>query len=149
MANVHKDFHGCLSYALRFLEKELGWEGVDEFLRRVARTVYSPLVEALKRDGLIALELHWRRIMEIENANFEIRHEQNTLVLVVRRCPAIHHLRMRGYAVYDKFCETTRIINEEICRNAGYVSSINYDQESGSCTQRFWKAPQWFPAPSS
>jgi len=140
MANVHKDFHGCFSFGLKFLLDNYGPEEMEEYLRRLARTVYAPLIESVRTRGLQALEDHWRHIMSLEDVDFEIHFtDDGTLVLDVKKCPAISHMRARGYEVCARFCEATRIVNDEICRRAGYVSEVEYDQENACCTQRFRK----------
>jgi hypothetical protein len=48
-------------------------------------------------------------------------------------------MKRHGYMIADRFCEGTRIVNEEICRAAGYECSVRYDQSRGRCVQRFWK----------
>ena len=139
MANVHKDFHGAMSNGLQFIEDNYGREGLDDFLSRLAGSVYRPLVEALRVRGLDALREHWQMIFELEEGDFEMCIEDAALVLRVHRCPAIRHMKERGYSIADHFCEHTRIVNDAVCRAAGYQSSIEYDQAAGSCVQRFWK----------
>lgn len=140
MANVHKDFHGCFSFGLEFLLENYGQEEMEEYLRRLARTVYAPLIESVRDRGLQALEEHWRNVMALEEADFDLHSAYDgTLVLEVKQCPAITHMRERGYEVCRRFCEATRIVNDEICLRAGYVSEVEYDQESACCTQRFRK----------
>jgi hypothetical protein len=123
LANVHKDFHGCLSFGLKFLEQNFGPSELEEYLRRLARNVYAPLIESLRLRGLPALH-------DLSD---------DLLVLEVRTCPAIHHMKERGYKIAEHFCESTRIVNDEICRQAGYSASVEYDQESGRCVQKFRK----------
>jgi len=139
MTNVHKDFHGALSYGLQFLEEAYGPEGLREFLTGLADSVYKPLVEDLRAKGLDALERHWRTVFELEGGDVTLEHDGDTLVLTVHRCPAVSHMREHHYAVADHFCEHTGIVNEAVCRAAGYESSTEYDQEAGRCVQRFWK----------
>lgn len=139
MSSLHKDFHGCLSICLQFLHDQFGVKEVQEYLRKVARNVYKPLIDSLRANGLQTLENHWRNVLEREEALFQLRYEDGMLILIVQECPAVHHIRQRGYALYDGFCETTRVINDEICNQAGYCFSIEYDQSSGTCTQRFSK----------
>lgn len=139
MANAHKDFHGCLSFGLKFLAKNYGRAEVEEYLRRVARNVYAPLIESIRARGLPALEDHWERVMTLEDADFDLRYDDDSLVLEVRKCPAIHHMREFGYQVCEEFCESTRIVNYEICRQAGCSASAEYDQVNGRCVQRFRK----------
>lgn len=140
MANVHKDFHGALSYAFEFLEAQYGEDGLRDFLTRLADTVYAPVVQDLRDRGLPALEAHWRHIMDLEEAEYTLEMESDTLVLDVLQCPAVSHMRTHNYRVSEHFCEHTRIVNDAICRRAGYEATVEYDQEKGRCVQRFRKA---------
>ena len=63
----------------------------------------------------------------------------DVLVLEVHKCPAIQHLKQSGFPVMEKFCESTRITNEEICAGAGLKCSVEYDRENGCCVQKFWE----------
>ncbi len=139
MTRVHKDFHGALSYGLRFLQEHYGEAGLREFLTGLAETVYAPLVEDLRARGLPALRDHWQRVFDLEDGEIEMTEDDGALTLAVHRCPAITHMRERGYAVAECFCEHTRLVNEGICRAAGYRSEVTCDQETGRCVQRFWR----------
>jgi len=140
MPNVHKDFHGALSAGIQFVLDRHGPEALAEFLDQVAANVYRPLIERIRQEGLKALEEHWRRIFELEGGDYSLEYESETLVLRVERCPAIHHMKEHGYAIADRFCESTRVVNEGICRRAGCACSVEYDQEAGTCVQKFWRA---------
>ena len=139
MPNVHKDFHGALSYGLQFVEERHGEQALRDFLAGLADTVYKPLVDDLRARGLPALEDHWREIFGLEGGAFEMHMDDATLVLTVHRCPAIAHMREHPYRISDHFCEHTRIVNEAICQAAGYASSVDYDQSAGRCVQKFWR----------
>jgi hypothetical protein len=128
-----------MSYGIQFLAKRYGWKEAEAYLRTMARAVYKPLIAGVKRRGLAALRDHWRRIFTLEGGAFVIRRVGPALELRVRRCPAIHHMKKHHYAIADRFCESTRIVGEEICRAAGYECSVRYDQRNGRCVQRFWK----------
>jgi len=129
-----------MSFGLSFLEREFGIGELEEYLRRLARNVYAPLIESLRLRGLPALEDHWNNIMSLEEADFSLSFtNDDVLVLEVRACPAIRHMKERGYRIADHFCESTRIVNDEICRLAGYSCSTEYDQSNGRCIQRFRK----------
>jgi hypothetical protein len=140
LANVHKDFHGALSYGLRFLRERHGDEGVRTFLSGLAETAYGPLVDDLRERGLPALRDHWRRIYDLEGGDVEMVLTEDELVLHVHRCPAIWHMKEHDYPIADNFCEHTRIVNDAICRAAGYVAEVDYDQGAGRCVQRFRRA---------
>ena len=141
--HVHKDFHGAMSFALRFLSDRYGRGEMEEYLRRVAKEVYGPLRKRLKEEGLKALEEHWRKVFTLEGAeegkDFTLSYEDGALVLRVLRCPAVWHIKERGYKLSEDFCETTRIVNEGICLPAGYGCSVDYERGAGRCVQRFWR----------
>ncbi len=139
MANVHKDFHGAFSYGIQFIMQSYGMEGLKAYLEKLADTVYAPLVKGLRDEGLSSLRAHWDHIFTLEGGKFELRDEGEVLVLDVQECPAIAHMKKQGYDIDPNFCEHTRILNEAICRRAGYRSSVDYDQAAGRCVQRFWK----------
>lgn len=139
MANVHKDFHGALSYGIQFILDSYGLPGLEKYLQGLADTVYAPLVEKLKAEGLSALRDHWQEIFTIEEGEFELSEDGDVLVLNVLACPAITHMQTHNYPVSPHFCEHTRILNEAICARAGYACSVDYDQAAGRCIQRFWK----------
>jgi hypothetical protein len=139
MANVHKDFHGALSYGIQFLVDNYGMDGLKKYLRGLAKSVYAPLAKDLKADGLGAIRKHYEDIFTLEGGKFEFREEDDTLVFDVKECPAIAHMKAQGYEISPHFCEHTRILNEAICNEAGYSSSVDYNQEEGRCVQRFWK----------
>jgi hypothetical protein len=139
MANVHKDFHGAFSYGIQFVMRNYGMEGLKAYLEKLADTVYGPLVKGLRDEGLSALRAHWDHVFTLEGGKFALRDEGDVLVLDVHECPAIAHMKKHGYDIDPNFCEHTRILNEAVCRRAGYHSSVEYDQAEGRCVQRFWK----------
>ena len=139
MPNVHKDFHGALSYGIHFLTHRYGEDKLREFLSRLGSTVYRPLGDALRARGLVALQEHLVETFEKEGGEVVAELGEEELVFHVHKCPAIHHMQEQGYAIADNFCEHTRLVNESICTGTGYCCSVDYDQEAGQCVQRFWK----------
>ena len=133
--------HGAMSYGIQFLTDRYGFEEAQAYLRQMARAVYKPLIARLKKRGLTALRDHWRRIFTLEEGRFALQRKGPMLELRVKQCPAIHHMKKMGYPIADRFCESTRIVNEEICHAAGYECSVDYDQSKGKCIQRFWTKP--------
>ena len=93
MANVHKDFHGALSFGIQFLDEQYGMAGLEEFFTRAAKAVYAQLIKNLRERGLEALKEHWDTVFGLEDGDFETRYEDGVLVLDVRTCPAVHHMR--------------------------------------------------------
>ena len=137
--SVHKDFHGAFSYGLQHLYDHFGMEAVDEYLRRVGTRCYADLIERIREHGLPALEEHLRAIFELEEADFELGYEGETLVLRVHRCPALSHMQKTGYAIFHDYCRHTRVVNEAMCDAAGLETSTESDQTAMKCVQKFWK----------
>ena len=137
---LHKDFHGALSCGFQYVKDNYGYEALRDYWRQVAVGCYGRLIEAMKTRGLSALEDHLRDIFTIEGAEFELYQEGDSLVLKVQRCPAIHHMKEFGYPIAEDFCEHTRVVNGEICRQAGFEAECDYDQGAGRCVQRFRRA---------
>jgi hypothetical protein len=136
---LHKDFHGALCYSIRYLDENFGPEATEEYLRDVGRNNYKALVRRLTESGLPALERHWREVFTREGGKFRMEYEGDTLVLTVDECPAIAHLKRTGQLFTTRYCETTGIVNETICQQAGYLASCVYKPGEGKCVQKFWK----------
>ena len=136
---LHKDFHGALCYGIKYLDDHFGPEATAEYLRQVGRSYYSLLTKDLQRDGLPALEMHWNQVFTQEGGKFEMKYEDGTLVLSVHECPAVAHLKKNGQLFTNRYCETTVVVNDTICREAGYAASCAYEPGAGRCIQKFWK----------
>jgi len=136
-ANIHKDFHGALSFAMKFLRETYGEKELRLYLKQVARNVYGPLIARVREEGLKALRDHWARVFGVEGGKFRQRLKDGTLALEVRECPAIAHMRKAGYEVDKDFCLSTEVVVGEICRKAGLEFDVEYDTEAGRCVQTF------------
>ncbi len=136
---LHKDFHGALCYAIKYLDDTYDHQATREYLTQVGRTYFAPLSRKLQNAGLSALEKHWREIFNREGGRFELNYEGGQLVLRVHECPAIAHLKKIGQLFTDRYCQTTVVVNKTICAEAGFECSCDYEPGEGRCVQKFWK----------
>ena len=136
---MHRDFHGALCYAIRYLDETFGPEATAQYLRQVGRENFKPLADDLKKRGVVALENHFKRIFELEGGEAQFKCEKNQLTIEVSKCPAISHLKSNGQLFTDRYCETTVNVNHSICEAAGYECSCEYAAGEGKCVQKFWK----------
>ncbi len=136
---LHKDFHGALCYAIKYLDDNFGEKATEEYLVQVGKTYFKPLSEKLKKDGLKALEDHWQYIFQKENGKFRLHYEGDKLVLEVDQCPAIAHLKEKNMLYTERYCQTTVVVNKTICQQAGYQCSCEYQLGKGKCVQKFWR----------
>ncbi len=136
---LHKDFHGAMCYAIKYLDDNFGPDAVTEYLQQVGTTVFSPLIEKIKKHGLSAMEEHLKSIFTNEGGDFTLAYEDGTLVLKVCQCPAVAHLKKIDKWFTDRYCLSTVVVNETICREAGFTCSCDYQPNEGRCVQKFWK----------
>ena len=137
---LHKDFHGALSAGIEYLHEYYGADAVRDYLRRFTITYYSPLVERLKNEGLSALKEHFEKMYEIEGGEIEISFSEDELIISVKACPAVMHMRSQCYPVARLFHETTGTVNEAICEGTPFAAElIEYDEKTGRSVQRFYR----------
>lgn len=139
---LHRDFHGALCYAIKYLDDTYGTAVTTEYLEQVGRTVYMPLIESLRSEGLGALERHWKEIFEKETGKFAVSYDNDTLVLKVTECPAISHLKKINQLFTSRYCQTTVVVNQTICKEAGFACSCAYEPGEGKCVQKFWQVKE-------
>ncbi len=141
-AYLHKDFHGALCYAIKYLDDNFTPEITREYLAEVGRTCFAPLIKRLQAEGLPALEEHWKEVFTKEGGRFTLEYRDGVLVLTVHECPAIAHLKKIGQFFTPRYCETTVVVNETICKAAGHACSTRYQPGEGKCVQMFWKVKE-------
>jgi hypothetical protein len=138
---LHKDFHAGLSGGMDYLKEQYGEQAVREYLRGFTLSFYAPLRERLKTEGLQALKEHFQRIYEIEGGEAEFELTEDELVIRVEACPAVKHMKERGYKVSNLFHETTRVVNEALCEGTSFRADLAaYDPETGRSVQRFYRS---------
>jgi len=137
---LHPDFHGALSAGIDYLHRTYGPRAVRDYLRAFARRYYAPVTEALRREGLPALKRHIAALYRREKAPCQIRLTRDELVVTVPACPAVTHMRRRGYPVARLFHETTRTVNAVLCEGTPFRAELTaYDPETGRSVQRFYR----------
>ena len=68
----------------------------------------------------------------------EITLSPDGLMIEVRACPAVTHMRVQGYPVARLWVETTRTVNEALCEGTALQAELlEYDDETGRSVQRF------------
>ena len=137
---LHKDFHGALSAGIDYLTKNYGEQAVRDYLRRFATAFYAPLRDAINARGLIALKEYWEDIYRIEGGKIEIELSDDEMILKVKACPAVMHMRQQNYLVAELFYETTKTVNEAICQGTSFAAELlEYEAQTGRSVQRFYR----------
>jgi hypothetical protein len=139
---LHKDFHGALSVGIEYLHRHYGAEAVREYLRQFALVFYAPLKAQLRKEGLIALKRHFEQLYKREGGNIRVSFTPNELRIHVEACPAVTHMREKGYPVARLFHESTRTVNDAICEGTPFAAElVKYDKETGYNIQKFYRWP--------
>jgi len=137
---LHRDFHGALSAGIEHLHQAYGEQAVREYLWQFARAFYAPLTEALRRRGLVALEEHFRKVYALEGGEVRFTRSDDELRIEVDACPAVAHLRSRGYPVARLFRETSATVDRAICHDTPFAAELlAYDEQTGRSIQRFYR----------
>ena len=137
---LHKDFHGGLSGGIEYLHQHFGEEAVREYLREFTRAFYAPLIDQINQRGLVALKERLEEIYALEGGQIRVSFCEDELILQVEACPAVTHMRERGYPVARLFVETTKTVNEALCEGTPFGAELlEYDEQSGRSVQRFYR----------
>lgn len=134
----HPDFHGALSCGIEYLHEHYGEDAVRGYIREFTLTFYAPLRKALREKGLVALKDHFAAVYRQEGGGAQFELSDDGLVIRMAACPAVRHMRARGYPVARLFHETTRTVNEALCEGTPFVAELlEYDPRTGRSVQRF------------
>ncbi|MFO7947676.1 MAG: hypothetical protein R6V19_12780 [Armatimonadota bacterium] len=136
---LHQDFHGALSTGLQYLQDTYGPDAVIEWLQQIADTLYAPLKEDLRQRGLAAIKEYLQQLYDDEGGEVKLQLRDGELLVHVRQCPAVTHMRENGYRVADMWVETTRTIYSRLTEDTAYsFELLEYDDLTGETRMRFY-----------
>lgn len=137
---LHKDFHCALNESLEYLRVNFGETAACDYLRRFAEAYHAPLKAELCRRGLAALREYFENIYRIEGGQAFLSGDEDELTIQVEQCPAVEHIRRHGQQPSVLYPETTRIVNQTICRDTPYAFEMrNYNPLTGATKMRFYR----------
>src|SRR4051794_41107839 len=91
------DFYLAINATFRFILNKLGAEGLRRYWRDLGARYYEPVSQRWKAGGLPAVAEYWRAFFAAEpGADVAVEELENEVVLQVKTCPAIQHLRSHG-----------------------------------------------------
>jgi hypothetical protein len=135
------DFYFAFNATFRFIAQRLGMEGLRRYWQDLGTRYYAPVTERWKSGGLSAVASHWRAFFKAEpGAEVEVQQTDLEVVLHVRTCPIIKHLRDHDREIMPAFCQHCYFVSEAIASPAGMSARV--EGGNGSCTQRFSVAAQ-------
>jgi len=138
--NIHMDFHILMNRTIEYILDKYGEDFLKELFGRTARKVYREIHEHLKKYDTGPLVEYWEYYLKRENAVFDIVEEDDFTVLVVKKCPAVDHLKKRGIKAGASFCLQDIYMNNAWSEDTPFeiVTEVN---EVGSCKQTVKRRP--------
>jgi len=131
---LHKDFHGSMNAAVEYVGRRHGREGLRAVFKATAQRVYRSIYEGLKRGDWSEWVEHGRYFMDREGAEYALAVTDDAVVMTVRTCPAVAHLRRLGLTPSEFFCDQTVLLNEAWCEGTPFEAVTEITGE-GSCVQ--------------
>lgn len=138
------DFYFAINATFRFIRQRLGEEGLRRYWQEMGRGYFRPVGNLWRDGGWPAVAGYWRAFFDGEpGADVEIVEEKDRVVLEVRGCPAITHLRRGGREIVPEFCQHCHFVSEGIGQEAGIAARVLGG--NGSCRQTFSSRNQTEP----
>ncbi len=132
------DFYFAINATFRFILRRAGVDGLRRYWTELGTSYFGPVSERWKQGGLRAVSDYWNDFFRAEpNADVDIQLNDDSVVLSIKTCPAIKHLRDSGREIVPCFCQHCYFISEAIAAPAGLTVRITGG--NGSCQQSFFK----------
>ena len=134
------DFYFAINATFRFIADKLGPAGWVAWLRDMAEDYYRPVWENWRNGGLDAVARYLGAAFAAEpGAGYEVHREPDKVVLEIRECPAIKHLRAHKRKIVPFYCQHCQHQFGTMAALAGL--SMGLRGGNGSCTQTFSTQP--------
>lgn len=130
------DFYFAINATFRFIQQQLGREGLHRYWQELGAKYYAPVTAAWKAGGLPAVGRYWRAFFDAEpGAEVQVDVASDQVSLDVRVCPAIKHLRAHGREIVPCFCQHCYYVSEAAAAPAGLT--VRVEGGNGACRQTF------------
>ena len=131
---IHMDFHGAVNTTVEYISSKYGDKALHEIFFATGRDVYKDIREHLQKNDPGELVNFWKYFFDRENGDYEINEENGNIVLHVKSCPAVKHVKKLGLKLSLEFCSQTVFVNKGITDGTPYEIETVKTGEC-SCTQ--------------
>ena len=133
------DFYFAINATFRFIHDRFGIEGLHRYWTEMGTNYFAPVSESWKRNGWDGVAAYWKAFFAAEpKAEVNVDRNGETLVVEVKTCPAIKHLRDHQREIFSCFCQHCYFVSEAIGRPAGLT--VRIEGGNGTCRQTFLRA---------
>ena len=139
------DFYFAINATFRFIGQRLGIEGLRRYWTDLGHNYFRPVSTNWLQNGLTGVAAYWRAFFQAEpGAEVEVTEGSDQVVIEVRVCPAITHLRRGGRAVFPQFCQHCYFQGEAMAAAAGMAMRL--EGGNGSCRHAYALSRSDLPA---
>ncbi|HYF34478.1 MAG TPA: hypothetical protein VD994_04240 [Prosthecobacter sp.] len=133
------DFYVAINATFRFMADRFGLEGLRRYWRELGQSYYAPVSVRWQAGGLGAVAAHWRAFFNAEpGGEVEVRETEAEVIVEVKTCPAIRHLREHQRKIVPEFCQHCYFVSEAMGEKSGV--EVRVCGGNGACRQTFAKA---------
>ncbi|MBR2883188.1 MAG: hypothetical protein IKB93_00195 [Clostridia bacterium] len=138
---LHRDFHLLGDNALKYCGETFGDEAVIDFLTTYTKNYYSPIIDEIKKHGLIRLKEWIEKIYEIEEASkllhFEI--SDDALIVTIDKSPVIEYMYSLNQEPSKYYIEETKTLYKTIAEECNLDFELDYYKDNGEAKFTFKK----------
>ncbi|MBI3852090.1 MAG: hypothetical protein HY298_17670 [Verrucomicrobia bacterium] len=132
------DFYFAINATFRFIQKRFGMDQLRQYWRDLGSSYMAPVAAGWKQHGLSGVAEYWRAFFRAEpGAEVAVTCTEDSVVLEVRTCPAIAHLRRHKREIVPCFCQHCYFLGEATAAPAGLT--VRVEGGNGSCRQTFFR----------
>jgi hypothetical protein len=133
------DFYFAINATFRFLQSRFGIEKLVKYWIELGESSYfQPVAENWRNHGLPAIAEYWRDFFQAEpNASVDVTCSEQRVLLEVKQCPAIYHLRKNSRCIVSEFCQHCFYVSDALASRAGF--EVRIKGGNGTCEQTFAK----------
>lgn len=130
------DFYLGINATFRFVKARFGVAGLQAYWADMGQEYFKPVTEIWRRGGLPAVAGYWRSFFAAEpGAEVEVHEEPTRVIVSVKRCPAIAHLKTNGREITPEFCQHCHFVSDAMGRGANVAARVSGG--NGCCRQTF------------
>lgn len=128
------DFYFAIEATFRHIRDRFGLAALHEYWEGLGRDYQRRVWRRWAEGGLSAVARYWRDFFDREpGAVVDVERSADAVVVRVRECPAIKHLRASGRDVMPEFCQHCGVMGGAAAAEAGL--SLRVVGGNGSCVQ--------------
>ena len=132
------DFYMAINATFRFIDRRFGMVGLQRYWTELGSRYFVPVSKNWSEGGLSAISAYWRAFFAAEPAaEVDVSETPDMVIVEVKVCPAIKHLRDNRREIFPYFCQQCYFISEAIASPAGFA--IRVKGGNGTCRQTFHK----------